>query len=239
MKGMKTRHVVWLACALAVASLFAGIGLPLLSHAAAKDAKAGTVTVDGTGTVNVVPDAASMSFGVTTQAATAAAALAQNSTEAAKVIAALKDAGVAAKDIQTQSVSLQPQTNATGDGIVGYTAVNSVGATVRDIGELGAVIDAAVAAGANTVDGPSLTRDNTDALYRDALKVAVAAARAKAGALADAAKLSLGAVQSISEGGGAVPLPFAAGRAADVASTPIEPGTQQVQATVTVTFAFG
>ncbi|MHB8643220.1 MAG: SIMPL domain-containing protein [Gaiellaceae bacterium] len=236
---MRTRHVVWLAGALAFASLFAGIGLPLLSHAAGKDAKAGTVTVNGTGTVNTVPDTASMSFGVTTQAATAAAALAQNSSDAAKVIAALKDAGIAAKDIQTQSVSLQPRPNGTGDAIVGYTASNSVGATVRDIGHLGPVIDAAVAAGANTVNGPSLTREGADALYRDALKAAVADARAKAGALADAAKLSLGAVQSMSEGGGGVPLPFAAGRAADVTSTPIEPGTQQVQATVTVTFALG
>jgi uncharacterized protein len=239
MKGMRTRYVVWLAGALAFASLFAGIGLPLLSHAAAKDAKAGTVTVNGSGTVSTIPDIASMSFGVTTQAATAAAALAQNSAETAKMIAALKDAGVAAKDIQTQSVSLQPRTNDTGDGIIGYTAQNSVGATARDIGHLGAVIDAAVAAGANTVDGPSLTRDDTDALYRDALKAAVADARAKAGALADAAKLSLGAVQSMSEGGGAVPLPFAAARPADTVSTPIEPGTQQVQATVTVTFALG
>jgi uncharacterized protein YggE len=234
---MRTRYVVWLAGALAFASLFAGIGLPLLSHAA--DAKAGTVTVNGMGTVDTVPDTASMSFGVTTQAATAAAALAQNSTEMAKVIAALKASGIAAKDIQTQSVSLQPQTGPDGNAVTGYTASNSVGATVRDIGKLGAVIDAATAAGANTIYGPSMTRDDTDALYRDALKAAVADARAKAGALAEAAKLSLGAVQSMSEGGGAVPLPFAAARAADTASTPIEPGTQQVQATVTVTFALG
>jgi uncharacterized protein YggE len=237
MECMRTRYVVWLVAALAFASLFAGIGLPLLSHAA--EPKAGTVTVNGTGTVDTVPDTASMSFGVTTQAATAAAALAQNSSQMANVIAALKAAGIAAKDIQTQSVSLQPQTGPDGNAVAGYTASNSVGATVRDIGKLGAVIDAATAAGANTVYGPSLTRADTDALYRDALKAAVADARAKAGALADAAKLSLGAVQSMSEGGGAVPLPYAAGRAADATSTPIEPGTQQVQATVTVTFALG
>src|SRR5258708_21764844 len=173
MKGMRPRYVVWVAGALAFASLFAGIGLPLLSHAAGKDAKAGTVTVNGTGIVNTVPDTASMSFGVTTNGGTAADALASNAKTMTKVIAALKDAGVAAKDLQTDVVSLQPQTGPSGGSISGYTATNSVSATVRDIAPVGPVTDAAVAAGANVVGGPSLTRHATDALYPDALKAAV------------------------------------------------------------------
>ncbi len=233
---MRTRHVVWLAVGIGFASLFAGVGLPLLAGAADKEATAGTLTVSGSGTVDTVPDTAAMSFGVTTQAATASAALAQNSAEAAKVIAAVKGAGVAAKDIQTQAVSLQPRTNETGEAILGYTAFNTVGVTVRELGRLGAVIDGAVAAGANTVGGPSLTSGDNDALYRSALKAALANARAKAETLADAAKRSLGAVQSISEGSGPTPIPLA-GRDAAAPSVPVEPGTQHIQATVTVTFA--
>src|SRR5258708_16629356 len=162
MKGMRPRYVVWVAGALAFASLFAGIGLPLLSHAAGKDAKAGTVTVNGTGIVNTVPDTASMSFGVTTNGGTAADALASNAKTMTKVIAALKDAGVAAKDLQTNDVSLQPQTGPNGGSITGYSATNSVSATVREIGRVGAGGAAAVPAGAHVVAGPSLPPDQTD-----------------------------------------------------------------------------
>jgi uncharacterized protein YggE len=101
------------------------------------------------------------------------------------------------------------------------------------------VIDAAVNAGANQVYGPSLSHGDQDELYRQALKAAVANARANAQALASASNLSLGRVTTIVEGGGAPqPVPFAA--AADKAmaeSTPIEPGTQETTASVTVTFS--
>jgi uncharacterized protein len=237
MKGMK---IAWIVGGLLAASLFTGVGLPLLAHAETKPA---TITVQGTGTVDTVPNTATMWFGVTTQAATASAALAANSATMTKVIAALKDAGVAAKDIRTEVVSIQPQTDEigvgggrTGGGVVsGYTATNSVSATVRELARIGAVIDAAVGAGADSVSGPSLTHDDVSALYRDALKKAFADAKAKAAALATASSHSLGPVQSITEGSGPVPVPLV-GVAKD-ASTPIEPGTQQVQATVTVTFA--
>jgi uncharacterized protein YggE len=229
---MNSVRTVWLALGLLGASLFAGVGLPFLAGAA--DAKPATVTVMGNGTATTVPDTASMSFGVTTQAPTAAAALAANSGDMAKVIAALKGAGVAAKDIQTQAVSLQPRTSENGDAIVGYTATNEVSAVVRDLGRLGAVIDAAVGAGANTVSGPSLTREDTAALHRDALQAAFAEAKERATALAQAAKATLGAVQSISEA--SVPGPLPADRLQAVSATPIEPGTQQIQATVTVEF---
>ena len=135
-----------------------------------------------------------LSFGVTTQAKTAAAALSANSDDMTKVIQALKDAGVAAADLQTSSVSLSPNTSQDGTQIVGYTASNSVSATIKDIGKAGALIDAAVAAGANQVGGPFLSVSDTDGLYRSALKKAVVDAKAKAQALADAAGLTLGAV---------------------------------------------
>src|SRR5262249_23605854 len=150
----------------------------------------------------------------------------------------LKKAGVAAKDLQTQYVSLNPRYDNEGRSVVGYDASNSVSAIVRKLGDVGAVIDAAIAAGANNVSGPSLSRDNRDRLYREALEKAVADAKAKAEALAREAGVSVGAVQSLTEspqGGGPMPLAsFAAIRA--VADTPIEAGTTNVTATIRVVF---
>ena len=229
---MKTRHVLWVSAALLAASLFAGVGAPMLAHG--DDPKPGTVTANGVGSVAAIPDTATLAFGVTTEAKTAAAALSENSEIAARVIAAIKRAGVAAKDVQTQYVSLSPRYTDRGDDIIGYTANNTVSATVRNLQSVGAVIDAAVAAGANNVSGPSLSRDDTDALYREALKLAVADARTKAEALAQAGRFSVGKISVVVEGSSG-PFPVAGKDTAPVA-TPIEPGTQQVTASVTVTF---
>jgi uncharacterized protein YggE len=152
-----------------------------------------------------------------------------------RVIAALKAAG--ATDVKTQSVSLSPRYNEKSEP-QGFVAMNSVSATIKELAKAGAVIDAAVNAGANQVYGPSLSRGDQGELYRQALKAAVANARASAQALADAANVSLGRVTAIIEGGGAPqPLPYAAADKAMAESTPIEPGTQETAATVTVTFA--
>lgn len=223
--------------ALAVAAL-AGAGRPegARSAAAQEEVPAGGVTVTGTGSVRTVPDRASFAFGVETQAATARAALTANSEAIEKVIAALRAAGVAAADLQTAQVSLFPRTDERGSAIVGYTASNTVTATVRELAEAGAVVDAAVAAGANTVSGPSLTRGDTDALQRQALRAAFAAAREKATALAEASGRTLGEVTAIVESGTQTPVPVAA-RDAIESSVPIVPGTQSVEASVSVTFA--
>lgn len=192
------------------------------------------ITVQGSGTVSAVPDRAQLSFGVETRAATARAALAGNATEMRKVIAAVKATG--ATDVQTQSVSLQPQYSEAG-AVQGYLAQNSVSATIRDLARAGAVIDAAVAAGANQVSGPSLSRGDQTELYRQALRAAIADARTRAQALATAANLSLGRVTQIVEGGSGPTPVFLGAKAEDAASTPIEAGTQQIVASVQVTFA--
>ena len=184
--------------------------------------------------MTTVPDRATFGFTVETRSKTATAALAQNSDLATAVIAALKGAGVAAADLQTSQVSLQPQSSQDGTTIIGYVASNSV--TVRtSLGNAGRVVDAAVGAGANGVSGPSLDVSDQDALYRDALKKAVADAKLKAQSLADAAGLTLGGAQSLQEGSAATPLPMATKLSAGGA--PIEAGTQQIQASVTVTYA--
>jgi uncharacterized protein len=196
-----------------------------------------TVTVNGTGSVTAVPDQASFSFTVQTKAATAAAALSRNGTQTRAVIAAVEGAGVGAADVQTSQVSLDPVMSSDGTSIVAFTASDTIAVTNLAVAKAGAVVDAAVGAGATNVYGPSLAVSAQDALYAKALKAAVAQARSKAQALADAAGQTLGSVVSIVEGGGSPPVPFAAKSAGDVASTPIEPGTQEIDATVTVTFA--
>jgi uncharacterized protein len=202
------------------------------------------ITVQGSGSITSVPDRAQLSFGIERQAPTARAALAANGAEMRKVIAAIRAAG--ATDVQTQSVSLYPRyvqkdgspSDVSGPGSVqGYVAQNSVSAVIRDLAKAGAVIDAAVGAGANQVSGPSLSRGDQDELYRQALRAAVADARSRAQVLADAANVTLGRVTAIVEGGSA-PLPeMLASRAADESATPIEPGEQQLVASVTVMFS--
>ena len=229
---MRLRFALPIAAVLLTASAIAGVAQPHLGRSA--DAPAKTITVSGHGTVTTVPDRASFYFTVETRAQTAAAAMARNADAAAAVATAVKNAGVAAADIQTSQVSLAPQTNQDGTEIVGYAASNTISVKTT-IAKAGSVVDAAVGAGANGVSGPSLSRSDEDALYRDALKNAVADAGEKAKALASAAGLSLGGAQTIVEGGGQVPIPFS-GAKLD-ASVSIEPGTQTIEANVTVTYS--
>ena len=235
---MRTRRAVWISALLLGASALAGVGAPQLTRAESTDPRPGTISVNGSGSVTTEPDTATTSFGVVTQGATAQEAMAQNSTAMAKVIEALKRAGVAAKDLQTQYVSLDPRYDNQGREIQGYNATNSVSAIVRDLAQVGSVIDAGIAAGANNLSGPSLSREDRDKLYNDALDKAVADAKVKAEVLARAAGAAVGAVQSMSEtqqGGGPMPLGYAAMRVG--ADTPIEAGTTQVTASVRVVFA--
>jgi uncharacterized protein YggE len=191
-----------------------------------------TATTVGHGVVTVVPDQATIDAGVRTTAATASAALAANSSAVTKVIAALKQVGV--KTIQTQQVSLYPQTNAR-NKVTGYVAQNTVSVTAA-IADAGRLIDAAVGAGANTVDGPTLGVSIQGRLYRQALEKAVVDARAKASALARAGGFGIGRVLTVSEQSQQQPVVFA-GAAKAPASTPVEAGTQTVTADVQVTFA--
>jgi uncharacterized protein YggE len=137
-------------------------------------------------------------------------------------------------------VYLSPRFSDDGGAIVGYTATNSVSVLVRDLAKAGSVVDAAGVAGANEVSGPALTRADQDELYRSAVRAAVANARSKAEAIARAGGVRLGAVSSVVEGSGvAPPEPLARAAADSAGATPIEPGTQEIEASVTVEFAVG
>jgi uncharacterized protein YggE len=229
------RMLIAAAFVLAVAALV-GVAQPQQARGQEADGPDRSITASGLGSVTTVPDRAHFSFGVQAQSRTASQALEAADAQLTRVVAALRSAGIAQADIQTEQVSLSPRTSEDGVQIVGYTAVSSVSVRVRNLDRAGPVVDAAVGAGANQVYGPSLTRSDQEAVYRSALKAAYADARAKAQALADAAGVTLGAMTSTVEGGASAPMPLAAGRAEDAKAT-IEPGTQEIQASVSVTFA--
>jgi uncharacterized protein YggE len=225
--------VVAVVVALAVA--FAGVGRPDSARGSSPQSR--SITVSGTANVDAVPNRAALVVGVSTDAATARAALAGNAEKAASVLDALRAAGVARADLQTADVSVSPRWGDNGKQD-GFTAHTSVQVKVREVGKAGALLDAAVAAGATETSGPSFDRADRAQLYRDALKTAFADARLKAATLAGEAGASLGNVLRIEESpaySGPQPL---YGGAADMARapTPVEPGTQQVQATISVTF---
>ena len=210
--------------------------LALPAAAAAPTGPAEGITVTGTETVDVAPDTAEWSFGVHTRATSARGALAANAARVRRVVAALRRAGVAREDVRTEYVSLYPDVREDGD-VAGYFANNSVSVVVREIGRSGAVIDAAVRAGANEVSGPSMTRSDRDELHREALAAAYDQARAKAESLARKLGVSLGRPTAVVEGAVGGPEPIYGAAEAARLDAPIEPGQMEIAATVTVTFA--
>ena len=214
-----------------LAAALAAVAAPLATAAAPR-----TITVHGTGIVETTPTTADFTFGVSADGSSATAALSANAAKMNQVIGAIKNRGVAAADIQTAQISLSPNRNQAGNRILNYTATNSVTVHIRSIGNAGPVVDAAVQAGTNQIDGPTLAAADQLLLSRRALKAAYADARGRAGALASAAGVKLGATLTVSEESASSPLPFA-GVAAKAASTPVSAGTISVEADVTVTFA--
>jgi len=197
------------------------------------------ITVVGSGTARAVPDVADWSFGVQSDAETASAALKAASEVTRRIIGALGDEGIAKEDLRTEQVSLYPRTTDDGRAVIGYSATSSVHATVRDLGKAGSIVDAAVEAGANQVYGPSLRVADNRAQYRAAIEAALDDARARAQALAAKAGVTLGAPVAIVESGGGTPGPvYDRGLAeAGGAGVPIEPGVDEIAATLMVTYA--
>jgi uncharacterized protein YggE len=231
---MKILQIGVIAAVVAVAVGLAGVGRPDSARGSSPSSR--SVTVTGTGSVDAVPNRAGLVVGVSSDAATARAALAANAEKAARVIGALRSAGVAKADLQTADVSVSPRWNDQGKQD-GFTAHSSVQVKVRAIGRAGSILDAAVAAGATETSGPSLDRSDREGLYRSALKAAFADARAKAATLAGEAGSSLGRVLRIEESSApSQPFPMYA-QTLEKAPTPVEPGTQKVQATISVTFS--
>ena len=180
------------------AAALAGVLRPEGASAVEAPEGVDTVTVSGTGVVTAVPDRAEISAGVESRAPTARAALAANAAAMRKVLDALRARG--GKEITTQAVSLSTAFDQNGQPN-GFVASNIASAETT-LGGAGALIDAAVDAGANSVNGPSLSRSDAEELYREALEGAVADARGRAAILAKAAGRELGRVTAMAEAGG-------------------------------------
>lgn len=209
------------------------------------------LTLNAEGKSTRTPDMAVFSAGVTTEGKTAAEAMSANAAAMNRVIAALKKAGIADKDIQTSSINLNPVYGQPVIGpngqvvheprIVGYQANNTVTIRSRDIKGFGKVLDALVASGTNQISGPSFQLSDPSAANDEARANAMKAARARADLYAKAAGLRVVRIISISEGGGyAPPQPVYAmakmDMAAEAAPTPISAGQLDTQMTVTVQF---
>ena len=194
-----------------------------------------------------VPDVATISAGVVTQAADANAAMRANADQMAKVMAAIKAAGIAERDIQTAGISVHPQYRYAENqppAITGYQASNTVNLKVRDIGDLGGVLDALVASGANQVNGPSFEIDKPEAVYDEARLAALEKAKARAETYARAMGMRVRRVVSISEGGGfQPPMPMMRMQAMDAsagrAETAVSPGETKLSVNLDVVFELG
>jgi uncharacterized protein len=219
--------------------------LPFLTAPlAAQEQTPRRLVVTGTGEASARPDLAVISAGVVAQAATASAALAENTQAMNRVFEQLRAAGLPPEDLQTAQFAVvplyesrQPDPQTTTPRIVGYQVSNQVSARVRDIARLGATLDALVGAGANSIDGLSFDLADPKQVLDDARDAAVADALAKARRYAAAAGVKLGAIISIEEGV-AYPPPRPMMRAeAMAADVPIAPGQTELSASVTITFA--
>ncbi len=236
MKSIWTALALGAAAIPAVASAQAEIPMPPI---------AGTrLDITASGEVTRVPDIAVISAGVVTRQQTASSAIQENSSRMERVLAALKKAGVAERDVQTSSLSLSPEYRYQENQppqLVGYTASNQVSIRFRDIRNSGKILDALVAEGANQINGPSLTIDKPEAALDEARQQAIANGRARAELYARTLGKRVARVVSVSEGGGSYPVPppmpvMMEARMAGQADTKVVPGEQKLQVSVSMVF---
>ena len=245
-------RIAWLTAGLVVGLLAAVLAGPLLSvHPTlatdpATTTPEHTISVTGTGRVVLTPDTADVRLGVTSTAKTVKAARESAAAAMTAVISSLRALGIADKDIQTTTLSLQPTYNyASGTNppaVTGFSLTNAVAVTIRDLGKLGDAIDGALGAGATSLDGVTFRVADQASAETQARQAAMAEASATAKTLADTAHVSITGVASISESVAPVPYPIQYNALAGVAkdaSTPILSGTTEVSVTVAVVYLIG
>jgi uncharacterized protein YggE len=194
----------------------------------------------GNATVPVKPDQAQIQFAVVTTASTAQDAASQNANVVTAVLAALGTVLGPNPNIQTLSYSLNPNYNYPQNGqpvLTGYTASNTVQVTLTDLSLIGKVIDTGIQAGANRVQGLQFGLQDDQPSRAQALKMATAQAKANADAMASGLGQHTGAAIAIQEGVTSTPTPVLLGAAAPSATTPVETGVVNVQASVTLDIA--
>ena len=203
------------------------------------------ITVIGQGRISAVPDMANITMGVTTQGETASDALGENSDLMNGVIAALTNANVAGQDIQTTQLNLQPiwnhrQNNGEAPKIEGYRAMNNLTVHVRDLDELGVILDVVTKTGANSFNGLQFDLKDRENATNQARTAAIKDARTKAKLYANAAGVSLGGVLEISEIlAQSAPRNMRMAEAMSAGAVPISEGTLDVTASIKVIFALG
>ncbi|TPE64478.1 DUF541 domain-containing protein [Sandaracinobacter neustonicus] len=232
---MKSSHIAAIVAAATAATAAAA------QPAAQTTPAPATLDLSATAEVQAAPDIASIGAGVVTQAPEAQAALSANSEKMVRVVAALKKAGVADRDIQTSGLNLQPQFRYEQNQppqLTGFTASNRVQVTLRDLKGAGKVIDTLVKEGANQIDGPDFRVAAPEPLLDKARAEAVAKARARAELYAQAAGLKVVRITEISEGfQQQAPSPKVRTMAMEAAAdTPVSPGEIGLSATVTMAF---
>jgi uncharacterized protein YggE len=197
--------------------------------------------INATGEVTRVPDVAVISAGVVSRSPTATAALQDSASKMSQVLAALKQAGVADRDIQTSNVSLNPEyryPENQSPELVGYSASNNVTVRFRDIRNSGKILDALVHEGANQINGPTLVVDKPEAALDEARAKAIATGRARAELYAKSLGMRVARIVSVSESGGysvPPPMPMMA-RMEAAPATKIEPGEQKLQVNLAMVF---
>lgn len=201
-----------------------------------------TITVTGRMGLEVTPDVARVSIGVSTQASTPGTAREQNSVAVNATLAALAELGIEEKDIQTSNINLWNRYDSNSN-IIGYRMSTDLTIYVREIEKAGEVVDAAIAAGSNELNGVEYLVSNQDELYNQALTEAIDLARKKAEALAAAAGKTLGEVKQVDETSRAVATVQEYATNADTGSdsarsksTTIRPGSTTISAEVQVIF---
>ncbi|MEM8792022.1 MAG: SIMPL domain-containing protein [Pseudomonadota bacterium] len=214
------------------------IGLAFVATPALAEDRTATMTFSGTGNVTVVPDEATVSLGVVTQARTAAQALADNTPAVERLIALLREVGVADEDLATERFDVSPVYGRQVDNarqITGYQVSNSLRVRIVKLADLGPVLDKAVNAGATSVGAIQMRYSDREGALDEARVLALGEAKRKAALMAEAAGLALGDILSIQEGGAIGPRPLQRSFAlAEASAVPIEPGSATISAMVSV-----
>lgn len=207
-----------------------------------------TLNVTGTGTVNASPDIAYVTLGVVTESKDAKTAQQENAKAMDKIVASMKAAGIKSDDIKTINYNMYPKYDYVKENgtskIVGYSVSNSVQVTVRDVTKAGTILDLASESGANVASNISFGLSDYNKYYNEALKKALETARSKAETMAGVYGIKLTVPVTVSENGGYNPVYYGniayakADMAAERVMTPVEAGSIEVNANVSVSYEY-
>jgi uncharacterized protein YggE len=243
---ISSRRVYYLiALAIIAIAVVSSVALTRPLPASSSSSSSKTIQVTGSGTLSAPPDQAVLYLAVETQASTATAATTTNAAAMTKVINALTAAGISNSSMQTTSYTLNPvysnsPNQSVATTIIGYDAINSIQVTLTNLGSVGQVLDQAIAAGANQVQGITFTLSNAAqaTLQKQALQLAMQDADSQAKATAAALGVTIVGPISVSPSYVFQPVSYNRYSALAASSTPVQPGTLQVTVTVQVTYQF-